>query len=183
MFVGEGPGYEEDHRGEPFVGKAGQLLERILASIGLSREGVYITNVVKCHPMRDPRSPEARGNDRPPSPEEIAACRPFLEEQIRLVCPQVIVTLGAVPARALLGEAEPLARLRGRWGIYRGGAAPVKVLPTFHPAALLRKPELKREVWADMKALRRELEAGRDDSPPPGGASASGTRAGAAIER
>jgi len=165
MFVGEGPGYEEDHRGEPFVGKAGQLLERILASIGLSREGVYITNVVKCHPMRDPRSPEARGNDRPPSPEEIAACRPYLEQQIRLIGPRVIVTLGSVAARALLGEEVSITKARGQWRRWRlpEGGQPFDLLPTYHPAALLRRPELKRDMWTDMKSLKKFLEARADE--------------------
>ena len=160
LFIGEGPGFEEDRKGEPFVGKSGQLLDKIMAAIGLSRESVFIANIVKCHPMKDPAHPEARGNDRPPSPDEIAACRPYLDEQIGLIGPKVIVTLGAVPARVLLGTDEPISRIRGRWRSYepRDGGAPVKLLPTFHPAALLRNPELKRDVWTDMKNLRKELE-------------------------
>lgn len=165
LFIGEGPGYEEDRRGEPFVGKSGQLLDRILASIGLSRRSdagqgrVFIANIVKCHPMKDPSDPQARANDRPPTPEEIAACRPYLERQIQALSPRVIVTLGAVATQALLGTSAPLKSLRGRWRLYEppdGGAA-VKVLPTFHPAALLRDPALKAAVWEDMKSLRREL--------------------------
>jgi DNA polymerase len=158
LFVGEGPGFEEDRRGEPFVGPAGELLDRILAAIGLSRATVYIANIVKCHPMKDPARPEARGNDRPPSPEEAAACRPHLAEQIRILSPRCIVALGAVAARALLGSAEPIGRLRGTWGEYRDGDLTVKVMPTYHPAALLREPALKKLVWQDMKALRGELE-------------------------
>jgi DNA polymerase len=159
LFVGEGPGFEEDRRGEPFVGPAGALLDRILAAIGLSRRTVYIANIVKCRPMKDPGDPEARGNDRPPTPEEMAACRPHLAEQIRLLAPRCIVALGAVAARALLGSEAPIGRLRGTWGQYRDADLAVKVLPTYHPAALLRDPELKKLVWQDMKALRSELES------------------------
>lgn len=159
MFIGEGPGYEEDRRGEPFVGESGRLLDKILASIGLTRETVFIANVVKCHPMKDPSDPELRGNNRAPSDEEIAACRPFIDEQIVTIAPRIIVTLGSVPMRALLGTAERITDVRGQWRSYtpRGGR-PVKLLPTFHPAALLRNPDLKKDVWQDMKSLRRELE-------------------------
>jgi DNA polymerase len=159
MFVGEGPGFDEDHRGEPFVGRSGQLLDKIMASIGLSRQTVYIANIVKCHPMVDPSDPEKRGNDRPPSPEEIAACRGWLDTQIRTIRPRVIVTLGAVPARVLLDDATGITKIRGRWRTYDPGegAPSVRLLPTFHPAALLRNPDLKRDVWEDMKNLREEL--------------------------
>ncbi len=159
MFVGEGPGYEEDRRGEPFVGKAGQLLDDILKAIGLSRQSVYIANVVKCHPMKDPATPEAHGNDRPPSPEEILACRGYLEEQIRLIAPRFVVTLGNVATRALLREDIGITRVRGQWRelVVPGLERPVRLLPTFHPAALLRDPSLKRDVWTDMKNLRQEL--------------------------
>lgn len=159
MFVGEGPGFDEDHKGEPFVGRSGQLLDKILASIGLSRRTVYIANIVKCHPMVDPSDPEKRGNDRPPSPEEIAACRGWLDVQIRTIAPRFLVTLGAVPARVLLQDPAPISKIRGRWRAYDpgAGAPPVRLLPTFHPAALLRNPDLKRDVWTDMKNLREEL--------------------------
>jgi len=163
MFIGEGPGFEEDHRGEPFVGKSGQLLDKILAAIGLSRETVYIANIVKCHPMINPANPEARGNDRPPSPEEIAACRAYLDRQIRAIAPKVIVTLGAVPMKVLLGSPnESITRIRGQWRVYNPpeGGEPIKLLPTFHPAALLRNPDLKKDVWTDMKNLRDELAKG-----------------------
>lgn len=162
MFVGEGPGFEEDHRAEPFVGKSGQLLDKILESIGLSRQtNAYIANVVKCHPMRDASNPEARGNDRPPTPEELEGCRHFLDAQIRVIAPRVIVTLGAVAARALLGaEASSITRIRGQWREYlaAGVERPIKLLPTFHPAALLRDPALKKDVWTDMKNLKKELD-------------------------
>lgn len=161
MFIGEGPGFEEDHRGEPFVGRSGQLLDKIMESIGLSRPTVYIANIVKCHPMKDPGDPEARANDRPPTPEEIAACRGYLDEQIRVISPKVIVTLGSVPTRVLLATDEPITKIRGQWRQYTpaGAAAPVRLLPTFHPAALLRNPNLKKDVWTDMKNLRAALAA------------------------
>lgn len=159
MLVGEGPGFEEDHQGEPFVGKSGQLLDKILESIGLSRQTVYIANIVKCHPMTDPSDPELRGNDRKPSPEEIAACRHWLDRQIQAIRPRFIVTLGAVPASVLLNDGSPISRIRGVWREYDpgGGAPRARLLPTFHPAALLRNPDLKRDVWSDMKSLREEL--------------------------
>jgi uracil-DNA glycosylase len=159
MFVGEGPGYEEDHRGEPFVGASGQLLDKILEAIGLSRKTVYIANIVKCHPMTDPSDPELRGNDRKPAPDEIAACRKWLDLQIRAIRPRFLVTLGAVPAGVLLDDASPISKIRGVWREYDpgGGAPKARLLPTFHPAALLRNPDLKRDVWADMKSLREEL--------------------------
>jgi uracil-DNA glycosylase len=157
--VGEGPGFDEDHKGEPFVGRSGQLLDKIMESIGLSRATVYIANIVKCHPMTDPSDPEKRGNDRPPTPAEMDACRHWLEEQIRAIRPKVIVTLGASPAKALLRDMTPITKIRGKWREFDpgGGLPPVKLLPTFHPAALLRNPDLKRDVWTDMKALREEL--------------------------
>ena len=159
MFIGEGPGFDEDHQGEPFIGRSGKLLDKILESIGLSRQTVYIANIVKCHPMKDPSDPELHGNDRAPSPEEIAACRHWLDTQIRTIKPRFLVTLGAVPTRVLLDDATPISKIRGQWREYDPGAgAPkVRLLPTFHPAALLRNPDLKRDVWADMKSLREEL--------------------------
>ncbi len=159
MFVGEGPGFDEDHQGEPFVGRSGKLLDKIMESIGLSRRTVYIANIVKCHPMVDPGDPEKRGNDRPPSPEEISACRPWLDAQIRAIAPRFLVTLGAVSARVLLGDSTPITRIRGVWREYDPGegAPRVRLLPTFHPAALLRNPVLKRDVWTDMKSLKEEL--------------------------
>ncbi|MBI4375010.1 MAG: uracil-DNA glycosylase [Elusimicrobia bacterium] len=163
IFIGEGPGFEEDRKGEPFVGKAGQLLDRILASIGLSRQTVYIANVVKCHPMKDPSTPEARGNDRAPTPVEMEACHHFLDRQIAIIRPRFLVSLGAVATKALLGSDEPLGRVRGRWREYRKGDVSARLLPTYHPAALLRNPDLKRDVWEDMKNLRAELEGSHED--------------------
>ena len=159
MFIGEGPGFKEDHEGKPFIGRSGQLLDKIMEAIGLSRETVYIANIVKCHPMKNPADPESRGNDRPPTPDEMAACRGWLEAQIRAIKPKVIVTLGAVPARALLGDDTPITKIRGQWRTYEpgGGLPPIKLLPTFHPAALLRNPVLKLDVWNDMKNLKKEL--------------------------
>ena len=128
-FVGEAPGFDEDQQGLPFVGRAGQLLTKIIESIDIKREDVYICNVLKCRPP----------NDRNPEPDEVAACMPFLEEQIRLIAPRVIVTLGTFAAQAVLGTDEPIGRLRGRWQTARG----TRVMPTFHPAFLLRSPERK----------------------------------------
>ncbi|TBR23451.1 uracil-DNA glycosylase [bacterium] len=156
MFVGEGPGYEEDRQGEPFVGKAGQLLDKILASVGLSRQAVYIANVVKCHPMVDASQPDKRGNDRPPTPDEMAACRGYLEAQIRLIRPKVLVALGSTAAKCLLATEDGVGRLRGRWHDFAG----TPLLVTYHPAALLRDETYKRPVWEDMKTLMRTLEAG-----------------------
>jgi DNA polymerase len=142
MFIGEGPGQEEDRAGEPFVGAAGQLLTRIIQAIRLDREAVYITNVVKCRPP---------GN-RVPEPGEIATCLPFLERQIAAVRPSLMCLLGACAAQSVLRTSEPISRLRGRFFEVQG----VRVLPTFHPAYLLRNPEKKREVWEDMKLLMKE---------------------------
>jgi DNA polymerase len=140
MFVGEGPGAEEDRRGEPFVGKAGELLTRIIVNgMGMARSDVYIANIVKCRPP----------NNRDPEPEEIARCAPFLAAQVRLVAPRVIVALGRVSSQTLLQTSTPITRLRGRWGEYMG----VRVMPTYHPAYLLRNPAEKRPVWEDIQAV------------------------------
>jgi uracil-DNA glycosylase family 4 len=150
-FVGEGPGAEEDAQGVPFVGAAGQLLDRMIAAMGLVRDEVYICNIVKCRPPRN----------RKPLPEEMQACRPLLERQLQLIAPEVIVALGATAAEGLLGPGEGITRLRGRWRLYRGQVA---VMPTFHPAYLLRNAGAKRAVWEDLQAVLRQL--GR---PVPGG--------------
>ncbi|MCJ8502557.1 uracil-DNA glycosylase [Desulfatitalea alkaliphila] len=139
MFVGEAPGGEEDRSGRPFVGNAGRLLTRIIAAMGLTREEVYICNVIKCRPP---------GN-RNPAPEEIAACLPFLERQIRAVAPEVICALGTFAARALLESPLPISRLRGRFHDRHG----IKVMPTFHPAYLLHNPDQKRAVWDDVQKI------------------------------
>jgi uracil-DNA glycosylase family 4 len=140
MFVGEAPGRDEDEQGLAFVGRAGQLLTKIIEAIGKKREDVFIANVLKCRPP----------NNRNPEPDEVASCRPFLDEQIRLISPRVIVTLGTFAAQALLETDEPIGRMRGRWRTARG----VRVMPTFHPAFLLRSPERKKDVWEDMKLVR-----------------------------
>jgi len=160
MFVDSGPGLKDDVHGNPLSGTAGKLFDKILISIGLSRETVFITNVVKCRPMSDPSQPQALGNDRPPAPEELAACRRFLDEQIRLVRPKCIVTLGSVPTKVLLGSRFEISKVRGRWNTYRVPGKKrlsVRVLPTWHPVVLLRVPELKKDVWTDMKSLREAL--------------------------
>jgi len=143
MFVGEAPGREEDEQGLAFVGRAGGLLTKIIEAMGKKREDVWICNVLKCRPP----------NNRNPEADEVAACMPFLDEQIRLVSPRVIVTLGTYSAQAVLGTDEPIGRLRGRWQSARG----VKVMPTFHPAFLLRSPERKKDVWEDMKKVMEFL--------------------------
>ncbi len=156
LFVGEGPGFEEDRKGLPFVGRAGELLDKIMASINLSREkSVYIANIVKCHPMKNPDRPDLRGNDRPPEPSEMAACLPILEEQIDILDPKFICTLGSVSTKALLKTEDGISRIRGRLFEYVSlSHKKIQVLPTYHPAALLRNPELKRDVWEDMKLLQ-----------------------------
>ena len=143
MFVGEAPGEEEDKQGEPFVGRAGQLLTKIIEAIGLTRDQVYIANVIKCRPP---------GN-RNPEPDEVASCEPFLFRQIDVIQPKVIVPLGKFAAQCLLKTADPITRLRGRTFEYRGAT----LIPTFHPAYLLRNPSAKREVWEDMKKVRSIL--------------------------
>lgn len=143
MLVGEGPGAEEDRQGIPFVGPAGELLMRILQAIDLKREDVYIANVVKCRPP---------GN-RDPQPDEVAACRGYLEKQIALVRPKLLVALGKVAAMALLGDESPIGRLRGQWHQVQG----IPTLVTYHPAALLRNPALKRPTWEDMQQVRDRL--------------------------
>jgi DNA polymerase len=146
MFVGEGPGQEEDLAGEPFVGAAGQLLNKIIEAIHLRREDVYIANVVKCRPP----------HNRTPEPDEVETCFPFLQRQIAAIRPRFICTLGACAAQALLRTRAPISRLRGRFHVVDG----MRVLPTFHPAYLLRNPEHKREVWEDMKLLMAEYPYG-----------------------
>jgi DNA polymerase len=143
MFVGEGPGADEDLKGEPFVGKAGQLLTQIIKAMGLTREQVYIANVVKCRP------PENRN----PEPDEIEQCSPFLRAQIASVNPAVIVALGKFAAQTLLGVETPISRMRGQFH----QLGPVPVMPTFHPSYLLRNPAAKREVWEDMKMVLARL--------------------------
>jgi DNA polymerase len=142
VFVGEGPGFEEDQQGEPFVGPAGQLLTKIIGAIHLTREQVYICNIVKSRPPRN----------RNPQPDEIKACFPFLDRQIAAIRPAFICALGTIAAQTLLNTAEPISRLRGRLHNYKG----IKLLPTYHPAYLLRNPEKKRDVWEDMKMLIKD---------------------------
>jgi uracil-DNA glycosylase family 4 len=143
MFVGEAPGRDEDLQGFPFVGRAGQLLTKIIEAIALTREDVYIANVIKCRP------PENRN----PEPDEVETCEPFLFRQIDIIKPKVIVALGKFGAQTLLRTLDPISRLRGRVFDYRGA----KLIPTFHPAYLLRNPSSKREVWEDMKLVRSLL--------------------------
>ena len=143
MFVGEAPGHDEDIQGIPFVGRAGQLLTKIIEAIGLTRDDVYIANVIKCRP------PENRN----PEPDEVEQCEPFLFQQIDAIQPKVIVALGKFAAQALLRTQDPISRLRGRVYDFRGA----KLVPTFHPAYLLRNPSSKRDAWEDMKKARAIL--------------------------
>lgn len=149
VFVGEGPGADEDREGEPFVGKAGQLLTKMIQAMGYQREQVYIANVVKCRPP---------GN-RNPEPDEIEACEPFLRAQLAAIRPRVVVALGKFAAQTLLRDTTPITRLRGGWREYEG----IRLMPTFHPAYLLRSPEEKKKAWEDLQLVMKEL--GR---PPPG---------------
>lgn len=149
VCIGEGPGADEDAQGKPFVGRAGQLLTKMLEAVHLSRDEVYITNTVKCRPP---------GN-RNPEPDELAACAPFLAAQLATIQPKVVLSLGSVATQALLGTREPIGKLRGRVHPY-GNAV---LIPTFHPAFLLRNPgqEYKRMAWEDLKLARREYDARR----------------------
>src|SRR6476619_4229202 len=143
MFIGEAPGRDEDIQGAPFVGRAGQLLTDIIKAMKLTRDDVYIANVIKCRP------PENRN----PEPDELDACRPFIRRQVELIKPKVIVTLGRFALQSLTEKAYGITSVRGQWLEYNG----VKVMPTYHPAYLLRTPSAKKDVWADMKKVMAEL--------------------------
>jgi uracil-DNA glycosylase family 4 len=143
VFVGEAPGADEDQQGEPFVGKAGQLLTKMIEAMGYAREDVYICNVIKCRPP---------GN-RNPEPDEVAACEPFLKKQLAALRPRMIVTLGKFAAQCLLRDDTPISRLRGNFRTYEG----ISLMPTFHPAYLLRDPSKKKEAWTDLKAVNAAL--------------------------
>ncbi|MHB8708947.1 MAG: uracil-DNA glycosylase [Desulfuromonadales bacterium] len=143
VLVGEAPGREEDEKGEPFVGEAGRLLDRILFAMGLSRDEVYICNVLKCRPP----------NNRDPESEEVASCEPFLIRQLAAIRPQIIVALGRFAIQTLLQSKAPISRVRGTWQQYQG----IPLMPTYHPAYLLRNPNGKREVWSDMKQVVERL--------------------------
>lgn len=149
-FVGEGPGADEDRVGEPFVGAAGQLLDKMIAAMGYQRDEVYICNIVKCRPP----------NNRTPDADEVAACRPYVLQQIDLCRPKYIVALGTTAVKGLLGTSEGIMKLRGNWKLYRG----IPVMPTYHPAYLLRQPEAKREVWEHLKQVMVRL--GKTPPPP-----------------
>jgi len=150
MFIGEGPGRDEDLQGRPFVGKAGELLDKMIGAIGLSRQEVYIANVVKCRPP----------DNRTPMPEEAAACLGYLRRQIELIQPKVIVTLGATPLRELVGLKEGITKVRGQWKRIETGGRSIPVMPTFHPAYVLRQytQDVRRAVWSDLKAAKEEME-------------------------
>jgi DNA polymerase len=143
MFIGEAPGADEDAQGIPFVGRAGQLLTKIILAMGMTREEVYITNIIKCRPPQN----------RVPEPDEVANCLPYVLSQIELIQPKVIVALGATALRALLDVHLGITKMRGHWYTFRD----IPIMPTFHPAYLLRNPPAKREVWDDMKAVLEKL--------------------------
>ncbi len=145
LFIGEGPGRDEDLKGEPFVGRAGQLLDKILAAIGFDRHLVYIANIVKCRPP----------NNRDPQPDEMAMCLPYLLQQIQIIDPLFICCLGRIAAQTLLDTTTPLGKLRGRFHDFQGR----KLLVTYHPAALLRFQQYKRDTWEDVQMLRHEYDA------------------------
>ncbi|WP_339614469.1 uracil-DNA glycosylase [uncultured Parvibaculum sp.] len=151
MFVGEAPGRDEDIQGLPFVGRAGQLLDRMLTAIGRDRQSVYITNVLNWRPP---------GN-RAPTPAEQAICQPFIERHIELAKPEVLVFLGGVSAKQLLNTTTGIMRLRGKWNVYRAGDREIPALPTLHPAYLLRQPAQKRLAWHDLLSLMQRLNAPR----------------------
>ncbi len=152
MFVGEAPGADEDEIGEPFIGRAGQLLTKILLATGLTRADVYIANILKCRPD----TPGQSAGNRPPTPEERATCIPYLQEQIDLIKPKAIVALGATAVDGLLGKTLGITKLRGNWQMYRG----IPLMPTYHPAYLLRNQSLseKRKVWEDFLKVMEKLE-------------------------
>src|SRR2546425_8068380 len=151
LFVGEAPGADEDVQGEPFVGKAGQLLTRIIQAMGLSREGVYIADILKCRPD----TPGQSGGNRKPTPEEMETCIPYLHQQIDLIQPKVLVALGGTAVEGLLGKTIGITRLRGQWQTYRN----IPLMPTFHPSYLLRPENAtqKRAVWEDMLQVMQKL--------------------------
>lgn len=161
LFIGEGPGYDEDRQGRPFVGRAGQLLDKMISAMGLAREKVFIANIAKCHPMTDPLHPEKHGNDRAPNAEEIACCRKYIEQQIAIICPKYVVALGGVAAKALIADAKSLGALRGRFYDLQLDSVslpkPVQIIATFHPAALLRNPGWKKDAWADLQMVMDAL--------------------------
>ena len=146
VFVGEAPGFHEDRRGVPFVGKAGHLLDKMISAMNVASDEIYITNVLKCRPP----------NNRDPSPDEVKTCAPFLDRQLEALAPEVIVTLGRFAAHAILGTSGALERIRGQWHQARG----IPVMPTFHPAYLLRNPAAKRDAWQDLQLVMEQLHAG-----------------------
>lgn len=149
MFIGEGPGQNEDLQGRPFVGRAGELLDKMIAAMGLRREDVFIANVVKCRPPQN----------RTPTPMEADACWPYLRRQIEIVAPQVIVTLGGPATKTILQTTEGITRIRGQWRQYNGVEPPIPVMPTFHPAYLLRSytVENRKKVWSDLQAVMKKV--------------------------
>ncbi|MBI5555193.1 MAG: uracil-DNA glycosylase [Elusimicrobia bacterium] len=155
MFIGEGPGFDEDQTGRPFIGKAGQLLTKAIeTTINLRREEVYIGNIVKCHPMKNPDTPEMRGNDRPPSTEEMAACLPIITRQIEIINPEIICLLGRTATQAILKSNEGLHQLRNQFHTLNFGGKDLQFIATVHPASCLYDPSNKKYIWEDFKKIR-----------------------------
>ncbi|MCA9624177.1 MAG: uracil-DNA glycosylase, partial [Myxococcales bacterium] len=150
VLGGQRPGPEEDRQGIPFLGAAGQLLDKMIVAMGFQRDEVYVCNIVKCRPPKN----------RKPEPDEVEACTPYLVEQLSLIRPKAMVALGATGVQGLIGTTMGITRLRGTWKLYRGR---IPLMPTFHPAYLLRQPEKKREVWADLQQVMQRL----GKTPPP----------------
>jgi uracil-DNA glycosylase len=157
VLIGEAPGLNEDREGKPFVGRAGQLLNQWLESIGLKRADVYITNLVKCHPMKNPATPDVRGNDRPPTPFEVETCWPIVQEELAIIQPKVLVPLGSPATRAILKSKQTITALRGCLAAFAENPA-IHVFPLFHPAAMFHNPLLRPEVLKDLQALKAWLE-------------------------
>ncbi len=154
VFIGEAPGFQEDHRGEPFIGRAGELLNKMIDEVlGLQRKDIYITNVVKCHPMTDPKNPEARGNDRPPTKEEIETCQLWWQGEMEIIKPKIVCVLGASALSAILGEKVPVGEYKGKTFVHPKLPA-ITLFVTYHPAAILRNMGLIENYKDDFRKLK-----------------------------
>jgi DNA polymerase len=157
MFVGEYLGFDKNHKDEPFADKAGQLLTKIIEAMGYTRKNVYITNIIKCHTMINPADIEKRSNDRPSTPFEMRTCKYYLDKQIKIIKPKIIIALGAFSVKCLLYSEESISKIRGVVKEYKG----IKLMPTYHPIVLLKNPSLKKNVWDDMKRVMHYLNTGK----------------------
>ncbi len=160
MFIGEGPGFDEDHTGRPFIGKAGQLLTKAIeTTIGIKRAEAYIGNITKCHPMKDPGKPDMRGNDRPPAAEEMVSCLPIITRQIEIIQPDIICLLGRTAAQAILKSSDGIHQLRNKFYTMKYGSKDIQVIATIHPANCLYDPSNKKYLWVDFKKIKNFLAA------------------------